>query len=85
VQERMTQQIAEFLQDTLQPQGVAVVVEGLHMCAAMRGEEWPTLGWSPLPCWGPSRPIRPRVASSSPTSSVHTLNRACTGRCAPDR
>ena len=37
VQERMTQEIAEFLQDTLQPKGVAVVCEGLHMCAAMRG------------------------------------------------
>ena len=37
VQERMTQQIADFLQDTLHPQGVAVVVEGLHMCSAMRG------------------------------------------------
>ena len=37
VQERMTTQIAEFLQDTLHPQGVAVVVEGLHMCSAMRG------------------------------------------------
>jgi GTP cyclohydrolase I len=37
VQERMTQQIAEFLQEVLQPQGVAVVVEGQHMCAAMRG------------------------------------------------
>lgn len=37
VQERMTQQIAEFLNETLHPQGVAVVVEGLHMCAAMRG------------------------------------------------
>jgi len=37
VQERMTQQIAEFLEETLHPQGVAVVVEGLHMCAAMRG------------------------------------------------
>ncbi len=37
VQERMTQQIAEFLDDTLHPQGVAVVVEGTHMCAAMRG------------------------------------------------
>lgn len=37
VQERMTQQIAEFLDETLHPQGVAVVVEGLHMCAAMRG------------------------------------------------
>lgn len=37
LQERMTQQIARFLDDTLHPLGVAVVVEGLHMCAAMRG------------------------------------------------
>lgn len=37
LQERMTQQIARFLQDVLQPQGVGVVVEGIHLCAAMRG------------------------------------------------
>ena len=37
VQERMTHQIAEFLMELLQPQGVAVVVEGLHLCATMRG------------------------------------------------
>ena len=37
VQERMTQEIAQFLQETLNPKGVAVVCEGLHMCAAMRG------------------------------------------------
>jgi len=37
VQERMTKQIAEFLQDRLHPYGVAVVVEGLHLCATMRG------------------------------------------------
>jgi GTP cyclohydrolase I len=37
VQERMTQQIAEFLDEKLHPQGVAVVCEGVHMCAAMRG------------------------------------------------
>lgn len=37
VQERMTAQIANFLQDLLDPQGVAVVVEGAHMCAMMRG------------------------------------------------
>jgi GTP cyclohydrolase I len=37
VQERMTQQIAEFLQDRLAPQGVGVVVEATHLCAAMRG------------------------------------------------
>jgi GTP cyclohydrolase I len=37
VQERMTKQIAEFLEEMLKPKGVAVVCEGLHMCAAMRG------------------------------------------------
>lgn len=37
VQERMTHQIAEFLMELLQPRGVAVVVEGLHLCATMRG------------------------------------------------
>jgi GTP cyclohydrolase I len=37
VQERMTQQIAEFLDETLKPVGVAVVCEGVHMCSAMRG------------------------------------------------
>ena len=37
VQERMTQEIAEFLRDVLKPQGVGVVVEGAHMCTMMRG------------------------------------------------
>ena len=37
IQEQMTSQIANFLQETLQPQGVAVVVEGMHMCSMMRG------------------------------------------------
>jgi GTP cyclohydrolase I len=37
VQERMTQQIADTLEQILQPKGVAVVVEGAHMCAMMRG------------------------------------------------
>ena len=37
VQEHLTQQIAEFLETTLQPKGVAVVVEAAHMCARMRG------------------------------------------------
>ncbi len=37
VQERMTRQIAEFIQELLQPLGVGVVVEGLHLCATMRG------------------------------------------------
>ena len=37
VQERMTTQIADFIEEVLQPQGVAVVVEGAHMCMVMRG------------------------------------------------
>lgn len=37
VQERMTVQIADFLEETLSPKGVAVVVEGVHMCSMMRG------------------------------------------------
>ncbi len=37
VQERMTQQIADFISDVLDPLGVAVVVEGAHMCSMMRG------------------------------------------------
>jgi GTP cyclohydrolase I len=37
VQERMTRQIADFLRDLLKPQGVAVVVEAVHLCMMMRG------------------------------------------------
>tara|TARA_B100001971_G_C18255096_1_gene581419 strand:+ start:2138 stop:2746 length:609 start_codon:yes stop_codon:yes gene_type:complete len=37
VQERLTVQIAEALETRLQPQGVAVVVEGFHLCMMMRG------------------------------------------------
>jgi GTP cyclohydrolase IA len=37
VQERLTQQIAEFLMERLQPQGVGVVLEATHLCAVMRG------------------------------------------------
>jgi GTP cyclohydrolase I len=41
VQERLTQQIAEFLQVRLDPQGVGVVMEATHLCAAMRGVRKP--------------------------------------------
>src|SRR5690606_41977634 len=41
VQERMTQQIAEFLMDRLEPQGVGVVLEATHLCAVMRGVRKP--------------------------------------------
>lgn len=37
VQERMTKQIADYIDVVLHPQGVAVVAEGLHMCMMLRG------------------------------------------------
>jgi GTP cyclohydrolase I len=37
VQERMTQQIAEFIDAALQPEGVGVVVEAMHLCSMIRG------------------------------------------------
>tara|TARA_B100000131_G_scaffold70767_1_gene67146 strand:+ start:17417 stop:18274 length:858 start_codon:yes stop_codon:yes gene_type:complete len=36
-QERITNQVAQFLQDSLEPQGVAVVLKARHMCMEMRG------------------------------------------------
>ena len=39
VQERMTAQIANVLEEHLDPDGVGVVVEGYHMCMSMRGVE----------------------------------------------
>jgi len=37
VQERLTRQIADLLQELLEPNGVAVVMEGMHLCSMMRG------------------------------------------------
>ncbi|MGJ5640985.1 GTP cyclohydrolase I FolE [Formosa sp. S-31] len=37
VQERLTEQILDCINDTLRPQGVAVVIEASHMCMMMRG------------------------------------------------
>ena len=37
VQERLTEQILDCINDTLKPQGVAVVIEAAHMCMMMRG------------------------------------------------
>ena len=41
VQERLTGQIADAIEDKLDPQGVAVVVEAEHMCMSMRGIKKP--------------------------------------------
>jgi len=37
VQERLTRQIADFVNEVLDPRGVAVVMDGTHMCSMMRG------------------------------------------------
>ncbi len=39
LQERMTSQIAETIEEKIHPLGVAVVIEGTHLCMAMRGVE----------------------------------------------
>ncbi len=41
IQERLTQQVAEFLQARIEPQGVGVVMEATHLCAVMRGVRKP--------------------------------------------
>jgi GTP cyclohydrolase I len=41
VQERMTQQVGDFLMERLAPKGVGVVLEATHLCAAMRGVRKP--------------------------------------------
>jgi GTP cyclohydrolase I len=41
LQERLTEQIAGFMADTLLPQGVMVVVEARHLCVEMRGVKKP--------------------------------------------
>lgn len=37
LQERLTSQIADFLEEALEPQGVAVIIEAEHLCMTMRG------------------------------------------------
>ena len=65
VQERLTSQIARWLEDTLSPKGVGVVLEAEHMCMTMRGVRATDRRRSRRLCWERSATI-PAPASSSP-------------------
>jgi GTP cyclohydrolase I len=39
VQERLTRQIAESIEEAIHPQGVAIIMEAQHLCMMMRGVE----------------------------------------------
>ena len=67
VQERLTQQVAEFLQDRLAPQGVGVVMEATHLCAVMRGVRKPGTIMTTSSVLGLFRPVTARVPNSSTT------------------
>ena len=61
VQERMTTQIAETIQNVIQPQGVGVVIEARHLCMMMRGVEKQhsaTVTSAMLGCFRDERPTR---------------------------
>ncbi len=61
VQERMTTQIAETIQNVIQPHGVGVVIEARHLCMMMRGVEKQhsaTVTSAMLGCFRDERPTR---------------------------
>ena len=55
VQERMTVQIADFINKTLDPLGVAVVAQGYHLCMAMRGVKKAEASMVTSSMWGTFR------------------------------
>ena len=64
IQEKMTAQIANTLQEVLQPRGVAVVIDASHQCMTTRGVHKPARRWSPAGCWARSAPIHRPAANS---------------------
>ena len=58
IQEKMTAQIANSINDVLRPQGVAVIIKASHHCMTTRGVHKPDQIWSPAVCWAASATIR---------------------------
>ena len=84
VQERLTTQIAETLEDVLRPKGVAVVSEAIHVCMMMRLED-------PLRVHGPDPPqagvvrVRRSGTARSVGSKARPEKRAALPRWPPAR
>jgi GTP cyclohydrolase I len=60
VQERMTVQIAEAIQQVLQPKGVGVVADASHLCMMMRGVQKQNSSTMTRACWARSAAISAR-------------------------
>ena len=85
VQERLTQQIAEFLQDRLAPQGVGVVIEATHLCAVMRGVRKPGTIMTTSSVLGPLPDARPDAGRVlRPPRAAAARRRRATAQCALD-
>ena len=65
VQERLTQQVADWLDDHLAPRGVGVVIEAEHLCMTLRGVRAPARAPSPRRCTGCCATTRGPGPSSS--------------------
>ena len=72
VQERLTSQIADAVNNVLDPKGVAVVMEGQHMCMQMRGVQKQNSYTSTVPCTG-NLGHQQKLVQSSYQSSVDEL------------
>ena len=85
VQERLTQQVADFLMERLEPKGVGVVVEATHLCAAMRGVRKPGTVMTTASVLGPvpaQRQDARRVLRPSRTAGTGRVTPAASTRSA---
>ena len=67
VQERLTQQVADWLDEHLHPQGVGVVLIAEHLCVTLRGARLPGAPPSLRRCTACCCPTRVRARNSSPS------------------
>jgi GTP cyclohydrolase IA len=65
-QERLTEQVAGWLEEQLDPRGVGVMVDAEHLCMTVRGVQAPGSAPSPRPCAAGSATTPGPGPSSSP-------------------